>query len=378
MRLTQLFALSAVALANALPANAQQTALPTRYTISSEFPAPSTLPNAVAFRLNNQGQTAGTGVYTKGTTTRLVFINGWPRLVTLPVERTTAVGWQNGQPALLKPLAANSATSIYDIGDNGWIVGDSFKSSTAAKGYAVVWRDGKVTDLGAGLGSYAQYVNAQGWILGHRPISSGNPTRQPFLWRNNRVESLGTLPVDPVMGNTYCAGLSDTGIVPCYSFISTIGGVVSRSFVWDNGSFQELLYPFATKIVASSVSHNGIVAGLMAFTGDVSTYGDPDRPFLWRNGQFTFLPRVPAGWLANIGTVTDQGTLLVELTSAAGSRQEAWTAAGEVRLLSGLSVGNGDTVVHVHDLNDQGQLLAAVKRGVAGAERQVLLTPVSP
>lgn len=295
------------------------------------------------------------------------------------MERTTAVGWQNGQPALLKPLASNSATSISDIGDNGWIVGDSFKSSTAAKGYAVVWRDNKVVDLGAGLGSYAQHINAQGWILGYRPISSSNPTRQPFLWRNNRVESLGTPPVDPVQGTTYCAGLSDTGIVPCYTFISTISGVISRSFVWDNGSFQELLYPFATKIVASDVSRNGIVAGLMAFTGDVSTYGDPDRPFLWRNGQFTFLPRVPAGWLANIITLTDQGTLLVDLSSANGNRQEVWTAAGEVvRPLLGLSVSSGDTVVRVHDLNDQGQLLAAVKRGATGAERQVLLSPVSP
>lgn len=76
MRFTPFFALAAVALATALPASAQQIAFPTRYAISAEFPAPSTLPDAVAFRLNNLGQAAGTGVYTKGTTTRLVFING--------------------------------------------------------------------------------------------------------------------------------------------------------------------------------------------------------------------------------------------------------------------------------------------------------------
>ncbi|RZL02771.1 MAG: hypothetical protein EOP36_07675 [Rubrivivax sp.] len=379
MRFKPFVALAALAwAATVLPASAQSP-FPTRYALGTEFPAPTTLPNAVAFRLNNQGQAAGTGVYTKGTTTRLVFINGWPRLVTLPVERATAVAWKAGQPALLKPLATNSATSVHDINDTGWVVGDSFKSSTAAKGYAVVWRDGNVTDLGAGLGSYAQYVNAQGWILGYRQTSSSNTTRQPFLWRNNRVDSLGTAPDSALYGNVDCVGLSDTGVVPCRRFISTIEGVVSQSFVWSNGVFEALSHPQATKIVVSAVSRNGIVAGLMALAGDVTTYGDPDRPFLWRNGQFTFLPRVPAGLLAHILTVTDQGTLLVDITSVNLSRQEVWTASGQVvSPLSSLSLDSGDTVVRVHDLNDQGQLLAAVKRGASGAERQVLLTPAAP
>lgn len=94
--------------------------------------------------------------------------------------------------------------------------------------------------------------------------------------------------------------------------------------------------------------------------------------------MFTFLPRVAAGFIANVLAVNDQGTVLADLSSRTGSRQEIWTATGSViSLPNGLRVNSGDAVVRVHDLNDQGQLLAAVKKGTA-AERQVLLTPLLP
>lgn len=193
--------------------------LPTQYSITSEMPAPSTLPDAVAYRLNNAGQAAGSGVYRQGTVTRLVFINGWPRLVTTAVERSMAVSWINGQAALLKPLATNSATSIGDINDSGWVVGDSFKSSTAAKGYATVWRNGVVTDLGAGLGSLAQRVNSQGWMLGVRPLTTYS--NQAFVWRNNRTENLG-LPPGARQNSTNCVGLTDAGTVACRTLIFSL------------------------------------------------------------------------------------------------------------------------------------------------------------
>lgn len=349
---------------------------PTQYAITAEMPAPSTLPDAVAYRLNNAGQAAGSGVYRQGTVTRLVFINGWPRLVTTQVERSTAVAWTNGQPTLLKPLATNSATSIGDINDSGWVVGDSFKSSTAAKGYATVWRNGVVTDLGAGLGSVAQQVNSQGWVLGVRPLTTYS--NQAFVWRNNRIENLGLPPGAP-QNSTSCVGLTDAGTVACRTLISVgLDGQYWHSHLWNNGVFQELTYPGANGVLVNAVSRNGIIAGTMALAGDVSTLNMPDRPFLWRDGVFTFLPRVTAGFYANILAVTDQGTVLADLNSATGSRQEIWTATGSVTVLpTGLRVNTGDAVVRVHDINDQGQLLAAVKKGT-GAERQVLLTPLLP
>lgn len=350
--------------------------LPTQYSITAEMPAPSTLPDAVAYRLNNAGQAAGSGIYRQGTVTRLVFINGWPRLVTTAVERSMAVSWINGQAALLKPLATNSATSIGDINDSGWVVGDSFKSSTAAKGYATVWRNGVVTDLGAGLGSLAQRVNSQGWVLGVRPLTTYS--NQAFVWRNNRIENLGLPPGAP-QNSTNCVGLTDAGTVACRTLISVgLDGQDWHSYLWSNGVFQELTYPGATAVVVNAVSRNGIIAGTMALAGDVTAYGDPDRPFLWRDGVFTFLPRVAAGFIANVLAVNDQGTVLADLSSRTGSRQEIWTATGSVTVLpAGLRVNSGDAVVRVHDINDQGQLLAAVKKGAA-AERQVLLTPLLP
>lgn len=353
--------------------------LPTQYSITAEMPAPSTLPNAVAFRLNNAGQAAGSGVYRQGTVTRLVFINGWPRLVTTAVERSMAVSWTNGKATLLKPFSTNAATSIGDINDSGWIVGDSFKSTTAEKGYATVWRNGVVTDLGAGLGSLAQRVNSQGWVLGVRPLTNSVVTRQAFVWRNNRIDNLGTYPPGVTTRLTDCVGLSDAGTVACRSLIDVgIGELDWHSYLWNNGVFQELSYPGATDVVVSAVSRNGTIAGIMALAGDVTAYGDPDRPFVWRDGVFTFLPRVAAGFIANILAVNDQGTVLADLSSRTGSRQEIWTASGSVTgLPAGVSIASGDAVVRVHDLNDQGQLLAAVKKGF-GAERQVLLTPMLP
>jgi uncharacterized membrane protein len=352
----------------------------TQYSITAEMPAPATLPNAVAFRLNNAGQAAGSGVYTQGTVTRLVIIGGKLKFVTTPVERSMAVSWANGKATLLKPLSANAATSIGDINDNGWVVGDSFKSTTAAKGYATVWRNGVVTDLGAGLGSAAQRVNSQGWVLGVRPLANSVISEQAFIWRNNRIENLGTYPPGLTTHSTNCVGLSDAGTVACRSLVEVgIGALDWHSYLWNNGVFQELSYPGATDILVSAVSRNGNIAGTMALAGDAGAYDMPDRPFVWRDGVFTILPRVAAGFYANILAVNDQGTVLTELNSATGFRQELWSASGSVVVLpGGVSVSSGDAVIRVHDLNDNGQLLAAVKKGSSGTERQVLLTPLLP
>lgn len=364
-------ALTAVASSQALA----QT-FPVRYSITATLPAPvSSAPDAVAFRLNNTGQAAGYGFYRQGTVTRLVFINGWWRFVRTPVERGVAVSWTGGTPTVLKPLSSSATTLAAALNDSGWVAGQAFKSATAAKGYAVVWRAGQVTELGAGLDSEAIEVNANGWVLGSR-VPSGDYIRQPFLWRNNRVESLGPYPAGVQASDARCVGLSDAGTVICLSLQRVgIDDISWRSFVWNNGSFQELTYPGATTVVVSEISPAGVVAGLMKMPGDVGTYGDPGRPFLWRAGQFTLLPRVPGELLASITDVNDDGTVVADVRSATVDKQQVWTAAGAVIDVKDLSVTSGDTIVRVLDINDRGSLLATVRRGATGAERQVVLAP---
>lgn len=387
-RLHAPFAQAAMALALGLIASASAMAhsFPTQYAITTELPAPSGRPDAEAFQLNNQGQAAGYGFFREGSITRLVFIGGKLRFVQTPEERGVAVRWNGSVGTLLPALASRASATVADINDNAWIAGQSNPSRTATRGQAVVWQGNKIVDLRAGESSAAQFINNLGWVVGYRYLSSDYAAR-PFLWRNNRLEDLGTfLPTSYSIGAKACVGLSDNGLIPCRALVADANSAdfrhTWRSFVWNNGAFQELTLPGIAEVVVTAVSPGGIVAGSLRKDTDPEAapgqLREQNWPFLWRNGEFTIMPRTAPGTPATGYQVDDQGTVLMRDYVDNVERPLLRLVSGEVLdARTALTIATGDRIVRVHELNAKGQLIAAVRKGT-GAERIVVLTPIKP
>ena len=360
---------AAVASAAALPGLAQT--LPQRHAIIQEFVAPSFTPGGAAVTgINGAGQAVGNGMLNLGTTTKLVWVGGWPKLVTVPIERSGAMLWTGGQATRLKPLLTNASATVRDINDSGWAVGDANKSTAEdASSHAVLWRSGTVKDLGAGARSVAQFINASGWVAGYRYASTSSSAPQlPFIWRGSSVLTLS--PPSGVSG-VACMGLSDAGVMPCRS--NQLG--TRTSYLWSNGSYQTLAHAGASQVYVGASSANGTVAGTLVPNGDTR-----ERVFIWRNGQYTLLAPWPAGYAGNVLSVSDAGVVRVQVWNAQPNSTVnlLFTPEGQTIDPSNLIVSSGEQVLDVVEINALGQLAAAVRAPGSTAVRFVLLAPVAP
>lgn len=362
---------------------AQAQTVPRRYIVQTELTPPAAVPNAQGSSLNGQGHVAGGGVVVDGTRTRLAFIGGKLAWVTSPVERSVGVTWVNGQVTVLKPLATKAAADLADANDAGWVVGRAAKSSTeGAALYATLWKSASPTDLGAGTDSQADVINGQGWVLGKRFVTVKTKanslfTSEPFLWRNGKLERLKAYPSGIVgMG---CRGLSDSGLAACMglAYDPVTFGTSLKPYIWRNGVYQPLDYAGAQDVVLAGVSRDGLVSGNLTLHGQL-------RAFVWNNGQFTLLPQAGFTVLAP----TTQGLLRAyrrfltpESPYVHQEQHQLWSLSGDAVDVRDLVVVSGETVLSVADMNDHGQLLAAVRRptDAAGAKaRMVVLSPVTP
>lgn len=379
---------SAVAAALALlvtgvaQAQAPVHSVPRQYVIQAELARPAAVSSAQGSSLNGQGMVTGGGVVIDGTRTRLAFIGGKLTWVTAPIERSVGVKWAGGQATVLKSFLTKAAADPADLNEAGWVVGRAAKSTTAgASLYATLWKTASPTDLGAGADSQAEFINAQGWVLGHRFVTVKTPagsvsTSEPFLWRQGKLERLNAYP-NGITGMG-CRGLSDTGVAACMGFTPDPGaysGTSRRPYLWANGVYQPVNYAGAQDVEWGGISSNGIVSGNFTLQGQF-------RAFVWRNGQFTLFPQVGFTVLAP----TSQGLLRAyrrfltpESPYVHQEQQQLWSLSGDAVDVRELMVASGEQVLAVADLNDQGQLLAAVRPQAEGAAaRMVVLSPVAP
>lgn len=362
---------------------AQAQTVPRHYVVQTELAPPAAVPNAQGASLSGQGRVAGGGVVTDGTRTRLVFVGGKLTWVTTPVERSVGVTWTGGQPTVLKSYATKAPADLAEVNDTGWAVGRAAKSGTeGAALYATLWKSVSPTDLGAGADSQADFINGQGWVLGKRFVTVKTKanslfTSEPFLWRNGKLERLKAYPAGIVgMG---CQGLSDSGVAACMglAYDPATYGTSLKPYVWSNGVYQPIDYAGAQDVVLAGVSRDGLVSGNLTLNGQL-------RGFVWNNGQFTLLPQVGFTVLAP----TSQGLLRAyrrfltpESPYVHQEQQQLWSLSGDAVDVRDLVVASGETVLAVSDLNEQGQLLAAVRRPTEGAgakARLVVLSPVTP
>jgi probable HAF family extracellular repeat protein len=152
-----------------------------------------------------------------------------------------AVLWQNGKITDLGPGTA------VDINERGQIIG--YTTTPAGKSRAFLWQNGARTDLGPGA---LVAINGRGQVIGYRESPAGE--LNAFLWQRGTTTDLGTL------GGAWSfpTAISNRGQVVGYS---TDRSGVQHAFVWQNGTMTGLPSPTGsarTRAIAIN-EHNQII-----------------------------------------------------------------------------------------------------------------------
>jgi probable HAF family extracellular repeat protein len=228
------------------------------------------------------------------------------------------VSWPRGRIRKLSSLGGTSSFGL-DINNSGEIAGWALNKipytmspwgNLGTEQRAVIWRHGKIHDLGTlgGPAAYAYLINGRGQVTGQAYTNSnvnpitGTPTAAPFLWQSGeRMINLGSL-----------------------------GGT--------NGG-------------ASALNDSGQVAGTSNLRGD-STY----HPFLWSKGKLTDLGTLgghnaSTGWMNNAGHVVG----VADLPGSKAHHAFLWSH----ETMTDLGTVSGDTCSSANGINTMGQVVGA-------------------
>ena len=171
---------------------------------------------------------------------------------------------------------ADARSAANDINGRGQIVGTS--DTGAGEEHAVLWDDGRISDLGTLGGAYsaASAINAPGQVVGWAMTGDGHA--HAVLWDDGHVTDLGTLG-----GNVSVAlDINDQGQVVGYA--QTAGGPY-HAFLWESGAMTDL-GPFSATAIgpAGRVVGFGPVAECTSGEGGGATHA-----VSWEDGTLTDL-----------------------------------------------------------------------------------------
>ncbi|MCI0535307.1 MAG: hypothetical protein L0Z50_08765, partial [Verrucomicrobiales bacterium] len=191
------------------------------------------------------------------------------------------------------------------INDQGRSIGVSTYNALGASGEpllkAVMWKDGKISDLGTlgGNQSFVQAINNRdqvvGWSLNLTPASTNIWEDYPFpfpaqqravLFENSAAVDLGTLGgpsawATDINENRQIIGQSFTAVATGKKNQAD-GWAFSRpmaGFIWENGKMTDLGSLGGTWALPVRINNRGQVIGNMTTKGDTSFH-----PFFWENG----------------------------------------------------------------------------------------------
>jgi probable HAF family extracellular repeat protein len=208
--------------------------------------------------------------------------------------------------------------------------------------HATLWKDGRITDLGALPGnnknSAAGSINEGGWVTGQSQTSTidpvlGIPENRAVLWKHGEIIDLGTLDNGTESLGIY---VNDAGQVIGFSTVGTESdpfgfiGLPTHTFVWENGSKIDIgTLGGADALPGAPCGHapEGMVAGGSTTT----TIANPDTglptlaPFLWRHGN-----------MLNLGTL-----------GGTGGAAQCVNARGQVIGFSSVAANPGACVVPI-------------------------------
>jgi probable HAF family extracellular repeat protein len=169
------------------------------------------------------------------------------------------------------------------INDRGTVVGGSetatpdpyapncFQPPNCLVFHAIQWQKGVLTDLGAlpGLNSsFAVAVNERGWVVGQSQNGEidpllGIPATRAVLWKNGKIVDLGSFG-----GNQNLAlDINNWGQITGFALNATpdpfsfAGGTQTRAFLWQNGVLRDLGTLGGPDSFGQYVNDRGQVAG---------------------------------------------------------------------------------------------------------------------
>jgi probable HAF family extracellular repeat protein len=327
----------------------------------------------------------------------------WPQGQTQPKYHQYAVydlGTLGG-PNSSTSYFAISLSSKGAIGGSQTAVLDPFSPNCLGNYYfpgcyvmhAYQWNHGTLTDLGALPGndgnnsSVAAAINNEGLIAGYAENGdvdpdTGYPEAHAVVWKKGKIRDLGTF------GGTQSAAfaLNDLGQVvggalntiedpfsadySLYGFdpLGFMGTTQVRAFVWQNGVMRDLGTLGGPDAVATAINQSGQIAGqsYTSYTINETTGIPTVDPFLWINGKMIDLGTLGGTvgfsvWLNDWGQVVGGSNLagdefqhgflwdrgvLKDLPSANGGDNSLAGWINELGDVSGVSYLPGDILYH--------------------------------
>jgi probable HAF family extracellular repeat protein len=173
----------------------------------------------------------------------------------------------------LKPFGNDPDSAATGINDRGQVIGISGRCGTAVGDlsaiHAVLWENGKVTDLG-NIGGHAwntpMAINNRGQIAGFADVKGddhgNNPNFHAFLWtKEHGMQNLHALPGDAL---SEALGINEAGQVVGVSYAA--GFANPRAFIYENGKMTDLnklisVNSGLTLQVAQDINDEGVIIG---------------------------------------------------------------------------------------------------------------------
>ena len=257
-----------------------------------------------------------------------------------------------------------------DINDTGTVVGWARLAANRQMLRAIVWRDGKATDLGAGT---AEAVNKAGHVVG------GGMGLGAYMHDGAKAIGLGTLPGHDTLAVAY--GINNSDEVVGY----VQREAVTRAFYWKNGKMTDLGTLGGLRSMAFAINDSGQIAG-WAETAD-----GVEHASVWVKGRIADLGVAKGGSRAyginNAGEVV--GAILANvpywrskeavsqpppLRNNAGGEAFLWQRGTVTVLEKAITGHSGEWLLtSAADINDAGQVVGDGTHN--GTTRAFLLTP---
>jgi probable HAF family extracellular repeat protein len=289
-----------------------------------------------------------------------------------------AITWHNGVQTDLGALPGGNNSSIpFWVNDVGTVVGVSENGVIdPLTGFpeisAVLWKDGKIFDLGTlgGNASLANAINNRGQVVGVAlntildsdvngfsahifsviPFPVATQARA-FLWQHGVMHDLGTLGTGNdalalfLNNRSQVAGASFTNTIPN----ATTGIPTLDPFFWENGKMLDVGTLGGTAGVPFGMNNRGQVVGDSFLAGDQNIHA-----FLWDKEEgLKDLGTLPGGSFSGANGINDAGEIVGGSLSSNGHHAVLW----KNRAMIDLGTLAGDCKSDALSINSQGQIV---------------------
>lgn len=288
--------------------------------------------------------------------------------------------WQDGVAIDLGALPGTNNSGVSGMNSRGTVVGVSENGLVDPvinfpDLEPVVWKDGRMIDLGTFGGNFGQAnaINDRGQVVGFAtntistPVSIAAfgcdvdlpvPTQsRAFIWEGGAIQDLGTLG-----GTDSCAVfINRRGQVAGYSFTDLTANPPVHPFLWHHGTMLDLGTLGGTQGFANALNNRGEVVGDSSLAQNPGACTNPPtpgcHPFLWDGGRLIDLGTL-GGDNGNAESLNDAAEVVGEadLPGTSGS-QLHHAFFWQHGVMTDLGTQDGDPCSLALSINSPGQVV---------------------